>query len=200
MGRKSVAKIRSKSPEKQLSIIIELIEYFKKNRLSEASMDDIALYLNRSKATIYKYFSSKEQIVEALIDYKIKEIAGFVFILRNDKIEFFERYKLSYDLLALHISDISNELLIDLKNLYPDIFLKIENLIEVAVSELKEYYEKGMELGKFNNLNSSIIAQNDLIFFQMLTNPDFLIKEQLTLETAFSDFYKIRCYGLLKSE
>jgi len=198
MGRKSIAKKRSKSPAKQLSMVIELIEYFKKNRLSEASMDDIALYLNKSKATIYKYFSSKEQIVEALIDYKIKEIAGFVFILRNDKIDFFERYKMSYDLLSLNIADISNELLIDLKNLYPEIYSKIEKLIDVAVSELKDYYEVGMKAGYFNELNSSILAQNDLMFFQLLTNPEFLIKQEITMEKAFSDFYKIRCFGLLK--
>lgn len=198
MGRKPLAKSRMKSPEKQLSMIIDLVDFFKKNRLSEVNMDDVALYLNKSKATIYKYFRSKEQIVEALIDYKIKEIAGFVFILRNDKIEFFDRYRLSYNLLSEHISDISNELLTDLKNMYPDIYIKIEKLIEVAVQELKAYYEDGMQKGIFNELNSGLLAQNDLMFFQLLTNPDFLTSHNLTMEKAFADFYQIRCNGLLK--
>lgn len=179
-------------------MIIDLVDFFKKNRLSEVNMDDVALYLNKSKATIYKYFRSKEQIVEALIDYKIKEIAGFVFILRNDKIEFFDRYRLSYNLLSEHISDISNELLTDLKNMYPDIYIKIEKLIEVAVQELKAYYEDGMQKGIFNELNSGLLAQNDLMFFQLLTNPDFLTSHNLTMEKAFADFYQIRCNGLLK--
>jgi AcrR family transcriptional regulator len=198
MGRKPLAKSRMKSPEKQLSMIIDLVDFFKKNRLSEVNMDDVALYLNKSKATIYKYFRSKEQIVEALIDYKIREIAGFVFILRNDKIEFFDRYRLSYNLLSEHISDISNELLTDLKNMYPDIYIKIEKLIEVAVQELKAYYEDGMQKGIFNELNSGLLAQNDLMFFQLLTNPDFLTSHNLTMEKAFADFYQIRCNGLLK--
>lgn len=198
MGRKPLAKSRMKSPEKQFSMIIDLVDFFKKNRLSEVNMDDVALYLNKSKATIYKYFRSKEQIVEALIDYKIKEIAGFVFILRNDKIEFFDRYRLSYNLLSEHISDISNELLTDLKNMYPDIYIKIEKLIEVAVQELKAYYEDGMQKGIFNELNSGLLAQNDLMFFQLLTNPDFLTSHNLTMEKAFADFYQIRCNGLLK--
>jgi AcrR family transcriptional regulator len=198
MGRKPTTKSRLKRPDKQHEIVVQLTEFFKQNRLSESSMDDVALYLNKSKATIYKYFKSKEQIVEAIIDTKVKEIAGFVFILRNENIDFFKRYELSYDLLASHIADISNELLIDLKELYPEIYLKIENLIDLAVGELKSYYEEGMRKGIFNKLNSSILAQNDLMFFRLLTNPEFLVSNGITMEEAFADFYKIRCFGLLK--
>lgn len=199
MGRKPLTKKRLKRPEKQREIIEKLTDFFKKNRLSENNMDQVAAYLNKSKATIYKYFRSKEEMVDLLISHKIKNIAQFAFILRDEKIDFFERYKLSYELLSNNIADIPNELLIDIQELYPVIYKKIELLIETAANELKAYYEKGIDLGIFNKLNATILAQNDLMFFQLLTNPKFLIDNKLSMNQAFKDFYQIRCYGLLTS-
>jgi AcrR family transcriptional regulator len=198
MGRKPLAKSRLKRPDKQREIVLSLTEFFKVRRLSDTNMEDVAQYLNKSKATIYKYFRSKEQIVEAIIDTKINEISNFAIILRNEEIDFFKRYQMSYELLASHIADISNELLADLQTLYPSIYRKIEVLIDLAVRELRLYYEEGMNRGIFNRLNSGILAQNDLMFFQLLTNPEFLLNNQITMEQAFADFYKIRCFGLLR--
>lgn len=199
MGRKPLTKKRLKRPDKQREIIEKLTDFFKENRLSENNMDQVAAYLNKSKATIYKYFRSKEEMVDLLITHKIKSIAQFAFILRNDEVDFFERYNLSYELLSNNIADIPNELLIDIQELYPAIYQKIELLIETAAAELKAYYEKGIELGIFNKLNATILAQNDLMFFQLLTNPQFLIDNKLSMNQAFKDFYQIRCYGLLSS-
>lgn len=199
MGRKPLTKKRLKRPDKQIEIIEKLTDFFKENRLSENNMDQVAAYLNKSKATIYKYFRSKEEMVDLLITHKIKSIAQFAFILRDDKIDFFKRYQKSYELLSNNIADIPNELLIDIQDLYPSIYQKIELLIETAVSELKTYYEKGIELGIFNKLNVNILAQNDLMFFQLLTNPQFLINQGLSMDQAFKDFYQIRCLGLLSS-
>jgi AcrR family transcriptional regulator len=200
MGRKPLLKKRLKRPDKQKEIIEKLTDFFKENRLSENNMDQVAAFLNKSKATIYKYFRSKEQMVDLLISHKIKNIAQFAYILRDEKIEFFERYKLSYELLSNNIADIPNELLIDIQELYPAIYAKIELLIETAAAELKAYYEKGIALGIFNKLNAAILAQNDLMFFQLLSNPQFLIDNKLSMNQAFKDFYQIRCYGLLSSD
>lgn len=199
MGRKPLTKKRLKRPDKQIEIIEKLTDFFKENRLSENNMDQVAAYLNKSKATIYKYFRSKEEMVDLLITHKIKSIAQFAFILRDDKIDFFKRYQKSYQLLSNNIADIPNELLIDIQELYPAIYQKIELLIQTAVAELKAYYEKGIELGIFNKLNANILAQNDLMFFQLLTDPQFLIDQGLSMDQAFKDFYQIRCLGLLSS-
>lgn len=200
MGRNSIAKKRTENPKKRLEIINGLIEFFKKNSLSTSNMDDIALALNKSKATLYKYFKSKESMIEAIIDYKVDAISGFVVILNNEQIPFFKRYQKSFELLQEHISDIPNEFMKDLKDVFPDIFNKIEVLIELASSQLANYYEEGMRIGEFNKLNAKILSQNDFIFFRMLTDPDFLKQQNLSMQEAFKDFYDIRCFGLLANK
>ena len=197
MGRKALTKKRLLRPDKREAMMLQLVEFFKDNRLSENNMDDIASYLNRSKATIYKHFRSKEDIINAIIEMKITAISGFVVLLNDDSIDYFERYKKSFELLTEHIVDISTEFLSDLKTMYPPIYAKIEQLIELAVEQLSIYYKNGMKLGIFNQLNPKLLAYNDFLFFRSMTDPDFLSQHGLTMGEAFADFYDIRCKGLL---
>lgn len=197
MGRNSVEKDRKINPKKHLEIITGLIDFLQTNSLAASNMDDIALGLNKSKATLYKYFTSKEAMVDALVMYKVEEISKFVLILNNENIPFIDRYEQSFALLLSHIGVITNDFLQDLKEVFPEIYAKIELLIQLAAHELAKYYQKGMDLGLFNNLNAMLLSQNDFVFFRTLTDPDFLKANHLSMQQAFEDFYKIRCLGLL---
>lgn len=160
-------------------------------------MDDIAAGLNKSKATIYKYFKSKEELIEALITYKIEKISAFVHILHDSEIPFMSRLELSFNLLEEHIVDISNDFIDDLKSYFPRVYAKIELLIQLAVNELSKYYTEGMERGIFNQLNAKMLSQNDFVFFRTLTDPVYLKENNLTMSQAFNDFYQIRCLGII---
>lgn len=197
MGRNSVLKERKNNPVKRAEIVIGLIEFFRNHSLADSNMDEISVSVGKSKATLYKYFKSKEEMVEALIGYKVEKITGFVGILHNESLPFFDRYEQSFALLHEHIGDISNEFIDDLRNVFPEIYKQIELLIDLAVKELAEYYEVGMSKGIFNSLNAKMLSQMDLTFFQILTDPKYLRENNLTVGQAFQDFYAIRCMGLL---
>ena len=200
MGRNAIIKKRSANPKKKQGIIDGLVVFFRSNSLAESNMDQIAEGLNKSKATLYKYFKSKEEMVDAVIDYKVKMITGFVPILHNADIDYIERYSLSFDLLQTHIRDIGNDFLSDIKTMFPSIYQKVMLLVELAVHELSDYYTEGMKRGIFNRLNAKMLSQMDFIFFQTLTDPVYLKENDLTLSEAFRDFYDIRCQGLLRKE
>lgn len=197
MGRKAIKKERINNPKKELVIIQLLIAYLRTNSLSNSNMDDIAAGLNKSKATIYKYFKSKEELIEALITYKIEKISAFVHILHDSEIPFMSRLELSFNLLEEHIVDISNDFIDDLKSYFPRVYAKIELLIQLAVNELSKYYTEGMERGIFNQLNAKMLSQNDFVFFRTLTDPVYLKENNLTMSQAFNDFYQIRCLGII---
>ena len=197
MGRNSIVKERKQNPKKRLEIIDGLIVFFKSHSLAQSNMDEIAVGLKKSKATLYKYFKSKEEMGDALINHKIEKIVGFVPILVDDEIPFFDRYEQSFSLLHNHISDITIDFMDDLKTVYPLIYKNIELLIDLAVRELAAYYNEGMERGVFNVLNAKMLSQIDFILFQTLTDPIYLKANGLTVGEAFQDFYNIRCQGLL---
>ena len=197
MGRNAIKKERINNPKKELEIIELLITYLRTNSLSNSNMDEIAAGLNKSKATIYKYFKSKEELVDAVITYKIEKISAFVLILHNPNEPFLSRLEHSFNLLEEHIIDISNDFIDDLKNHFPTVYVKIESLIQLAVNELSKYYNEGMEKGVFNRLNAKMLSQNDFIFFRVLTDPTYLKENNLTMSQAFNDFYQIRCLGII---
>lgn len=197
MGRNSLKKERVKNPEKEAEIIQLLVVYLRSNSLANSNMDDIAAGLNKSKATIYKYFKSKEELIDALMTYKLGKISGFVFILQDNAIPFELRLEQSLKLLEEHIVDISNDFIEDLKNHFPPVYAKIELLIQLAVDELSKYYEEGMKKGIFNQLNAQMLSQIDFVFFRSLTDPDYLKENGLTMSQAFQDFYQIRCLGII---
>lgn len=198
MGRNSIKKPRLKNPKKKQEIIEGLIEFFKKQSLATSNMDEIAEGLNKSKATLYKYYSSKEKMVADLVSYKVAEISKFALILNNKEIPFTQRYEKSFILLQEHISDISNDFLEDLKTVFPTIYKYIEQLINTAVQLLTQYYEEGMQKGFFNKLNARMLSLNDLILFRSFSDPQFLKENNLTIQQAFQDYYEIRCKGLMK--
>lgn len=200
MGRNAIIKKRSANPKKKQAIIDGLVVFFRSNSLANSNMDQIAEGLNKSKATLYKYFKSKEEMVDAVIDFKVKMITGFVPILHNADIDYIERYSLSFDLLQTHIRDIGNDFLSDIQTMFPEVYQKVMLLVELAVHELAAYYMEGMKRGIFNRLNAKMLSQMDFIFFQTLTDPVYLKENNLTLSEAFHDFYDIRCHGLLIKE
>lgn len=197
MGRNSVKKPRLKNPKKKQEIIESLIAFFREHSLANSNMDEIAEGINKSKATLYKYYSSKEKMVADLITYKVSEISKFALILNNEEIPFTERYEKSFALLQKHIADITTEFLEDLKTVFPVIYQYIEQLINTAVEMLTQYYDEGMQRGLFNKLNARMLSLNDLIMFRQFSDPQFLKENNLNLQQAFQDYFDIRCEGLI---
>ena len=57
----------------KISILKSTIKVFNKKGL-KLTMDDVTDYMGISKKTIYKYFDSKEQIFEQIVDYIFDDI------------------------------------------------------------------------------------------------------------------------------
>ena len=64
MGRKPVDKERIDDPELKSAWIKQLSPIYLRNGLTRFTMDDIASKLSISKATLYKYYASREEILD----------------------------------------------------------------------------------------------------------------------------------------
>ena len=198
MGRKSLNKERKDNPKKKLEWIEILIPYFQKNGLKSITMDEVASVLNKSKATVYKYFKSKEEIIEFGLGNKLEHIQHFEEILKDENTPYLDRYFKSIEHLTLHISDISNLFLSDLKHLYPEIWKRVSAFIEYAISIIIDYYKEGINLNIFDNINPSLMAMSDRYFFASLSDPDFLISNNLSITEAFNQYFRMKFFGIVK--
>ncbi|MEM7160963.1 MAG: TetR/AcrR family transcriptional regulator [Bacteroidota bacterium] len=200
MGRRSIDKHRLFDQRKKENWSRKLLPHFKSNGLSGYSMDDLAKYLEISKATIYNHFKSKDEIVESVIQLKIKELKGFNDILHNDNLPFLVRYFKGIQYFTTCLTDFSNVFLSDLQRIYPQQWKLFSDFQKECILSIKAYYREGIRKGMFNAINLSLLAMSDEIFFQLLSVPEYLEELNITLDKAFEEYFKMKFNGLLKEQ
>ena len=78
MGRKSSTKQRQSSPEKEALWASQALSAFMENGIRAFNMDALAKELSVSKATLYKYFRSREEILTRGLAAFLEDLRGFV--------------------------------------------------------------------------------------------------------------------------
>jgi len=199
MGRKATDKQRKDNPGRKREWAGELAPFFQRRGIKDVTMDDVAHELGKSKATIYKYFRSQEEILDLSLNLTLEKIAGFIPILADTEKSYHDRYYQGVEHLSRHIANISSIFLRDVQDLFPLIWQKIRDFMEMATQILKEFYEAGIRDGVFHPIHTGILVLSDRFLFNAFTDPGFLEEHALTLQEAFSEYFKMKFYGLMKN-
>ena len=200
MGRKAINKERKPLNTKQQKWLGEVMPYFYKNGMRKPTMDDIAEHLNLSKATIYNYYSSKEDLIHDAMWLKLVELQKFRDLLFDDSVEFKERYYKGAQFFTKSLKGMSALYLEDLKNYFPKTWADIDLFREKSVENIKTYYQAGINKEIFRNFNVHMMAEADLFFFDMMIDAKFLRKNNITVKVAFDQYFKMKFDGVLAVE
>ncbi|MCB9185777.1 MAG: TetR/AcrR family transcriptional regulator [Flavobacteriales bacterium] len=198
MGRQSVEKTRIKDPKKRDAWVEQLLPYFIQNGIKATPIDEVVSILGKSKATVYKHFESHHEIVSLVIARKLNDLKHFVPILGDSSKAYQERYVLAVAYISKHLGDVSNVFLSDLKEIYPDLWNLINSFKLLALNELRTFYISGIQDGTFEDINPDLMVLSDELFFDALTNPEYLTSKGLNLKAAFESYFKMRFNGILK--
>jgi len=198
MGRNAVVKKRNTNPKKRDLYILKLTETFKIHGLKKFSMDSIAAELNVSKATLYHYFSSKDEMVEITLMRVIGQLSDFERISKDNSLTFETRFYRILELFSETMTDISNLFLADLQDEYPKLWKQVQVFIEYVTEVLTDFYDEGKKEGIFTDIHTSILVMSDRMFFNAISDIDFLSKNNITLRTAFDEYFRMKCFGFIK--
>lgn len=200
MGRQSIAKPRIKDPRKRAAWISLLSPHFLEKGIRAVSIDEVTQLLNKSKATVYKHFESHHEIVSLVIGLKLESLQHFAPILQDESKSYQDRYVLAVAYISKHLGDVSNAFLSDLKAIYPDLWELINSFKTLALNELKTFYVNGVVDKVFADLNPDLMVLSDELFFDALTNPEYLTSKGLNLQAAFESYFNMRFYGILRQK
>lgn len=198
MGRNAVLKTRNANPKKRDLYILKLTETFKKHGLKKFSMDSIAAELKVSKATLYHYFSSKDEMVEICLLNVLGQLGNFESITKDNSISFETRFYRILELFSGTFTDISNLFLADLQDEYPLLWKQVQTFIDYVTQILTDFYNDGKKAGIFSDIDTSILVVSDKMFFNAISDVDFLQKNNITLRTAFDEYFRMKCFGFIK--
>lgn len=197
MGRKSTKKVRKIDLDKQKEWAKHLFPFFQEHGLEGITIDQMAVWLKKSKSTLYEYFNSKEEIIQLSLLNKLEDMLPYKDILTNNALNYTDRYQQFMKFISIKVSDISNRFLLDLKAEYPETWKLIQFFLEELLKMLRKYYQGGIDKNEFKKIHIAILLQADKNFiFEILTNPAFLIENNLTLKELVEQYLVLRLGGL----
>lgn len=200
MGRKPLDKKRVGSSEAKDVWVKELANLYLQYGTDKFTMDTIAKKLGMSKATLYKYFASKDEMIAAVVQFKIKEIIAYEKLLADSNIDFSERF---FDIIknaSILLAEVSYKFLQDTRIKHPELFDKMNKFNDYALKAAELFYQQGIENGILNDINPKILALTDKMFIQAVSKPKFLSEHDITIQDAFDSYFIMKSKGIFKTK
>jgi AcrR family transcriptional regulator len=169
-------------------------------KFSQLKIDDIAKYMDISKVTLYKHFSSKDEIIQQVVEYSINYLQEVDTVVKDDSVSFIERFQITFLQSVISVIYVSDLFLHDLKEFYPHLFENLAAAQQNRNKNLQTFFESGMDQKIFNRMNPVLFMVQDDAVLRRIMEPLFSIQYDVTLKQAIIDFYKIKQYQLLKPE
>lgn len=178
--------------EKLLQILEKSRQLFYSYGVRSLSMDDISRHMGISKKTLYQYVSSKDDLVEKVMDY----------LLHHDKLMKCDEdpEKMNAIDILLHASQIVNNeiketnpvVVFDLQKYYPEVFAKfLEQKKQRIYTRIIENMQQGIAEGYYrNDLKIELVARLYVNNLVELHNADFIVNRELTFPEVFQVMFE----------
>ena len=125
-------------------IILKAIESYKSKGLA-FTLDEIAKDLHISKKTIYKYFSSKEELLNGIVEYGFNSIWENKKAILDEDIPYLDKLKKLLIALPLDFESIDFNDLEPLKVQYPSVFENIFRHLKSNWEPVFDFIKDGIE-------------------------------------------------------
>mgnify|MGYP005843578837 CR=1 FL=1 len=190
---------------KELSESLKILEfcenYFMKYGFHKTTMDEIAKELRISKKTIYKHFSTKDELIRAVFVRIRNDLGGRIeTIINSDGDAIIKLYKIS-DLFSKRVATISNKWLNDLQFYAPDIWQEVNDFrIKIMQKNMTLLVEQGKSEGLINNFPTNIIMGVLISSVQGVVNPEFVLHNNISIGKAGETVLEIVFSGILSKK
>jgi len=187
--------------EEKKILIKNITESFLAKGFYKTTMDEIAADLRISKKTIYKFFPTKEALLNLIIHGMVFTIRGeFKKILRQEKTSVEKMLLITNTFISL-AAKINYNVLLDIKKLGPQYWNTIEKLRAREINANFGFLiEQGQKEGYILPIPKEIILQVLLASIQSVVNPDFIVKNEFSIHQAGQMTINILFNGILTDE
>lgn len=162
--------------------------------------DDLAAELGISKATLYRVFRSKEEILRAVIRGILNEILSHVEgLIRDDSLGFVEKMVALLTYLGTRISRFQPVLIRDLQRSVPDIWKEIDDFRRDKIfKNFKVILEAGRREGFFReDVDIDLLLQMFVSLIQEFVNPAAILRSGRSPAATFESVIKVFFQGIL---
>lgn len=177
-----------------------LLPAIKHHGLSHLRIDDLARFMDISKATFYKYFSSKEEVIEEVVDLVVSYFEQATTLIGDESSSHLLRFQNAFAQSLLIASYLPDTFLLDLKQTLPLLWERIKQAQQERQQQLQQFYEQGIALGIFYPINPVLVVLQNELLLRNIMDPIFLMEHDLTLRALLYDYYELQKYQWLPPE
>ncbi len=187
--------------EQEEQILEESFNAMTRNGVRAFTVDSLSQNLGMSKKTIYKFFPTKEVLVEKSVElfFRLieKKLKGLLKTEPNPALQFVK----VMEFIMGHISKVSIEKLAELKSRFPNVWKKMETFrlarrddfyMILSEAQIQGYVRKDVDVQVVATLYMNIINST----FQ----PEFFLNNNLAPSNAIQHFLKMVTGGLFTEE
>ncbi len=172
----------------------------KHSGLSHLKIDDIVRFMGISKATFYKYFSSKEDVIEQGTELVASYFKQAATLISNESSSHLQRFQNAFTQSLVLAVSFPDTFLLDLKQTYPLLWERVKQAKQEWQQQLELFYQQGIALGIFHPVSRVLVVlQHDLLMHTIL-DPAFLMEHDVTLRRLLYDYYELLKYQCLPPE
>ena len=170
---------------------------FSKNGMRQFTVESLAANLGMSKKTIYKYFPTKEILIERVVGYFTGSIRKkFVAVVESEDNPI-NKFYLVMEFLRKKIGFIKMENFAEVKLRYPQIWDQIEEFRLDMVKHITTIFEEAQDKGYANpNLNMDVVAIIYINIINATFQPEFFLKNNLAPVDTVKTFVRMVTEGI----
>ena len=180
-------------------IIEKAAELFPRLGFSKVTVDELCDELGISKKTLYRHFTSKDAIADAVYKWNIGTVKSNLVGIMSERVDYLERlYKLC-EFISQFLSRMNKTAQQDLIKHRPDLWKRLELYRKQEIFPLfKSMLDEGIKLGIVRN-----DIQKDLVLLVLasavegILTPEILTTQSFSTEDAFRGIINIFFNGVL---
>lgn len=187
-----------KQHQMRINLANRLVTYVRKNGFQHLKIDEIAKIMDISRATLYKYFSTKEDIITFIVTGLVKYIRE---IIEDSELSqaYGPRFQHLFEQTILLKEYITDIFLRELESSYPENYERLKEAMKEREAQELAFYEEGMKNGVFNKIDGRLIVLQDEILRNVL-DVKYLMVNQLSVYQVLFEYYNLKKTQLLRPD
>lgn len=186
--------------EEKIRLTHQMFSLYAQYGFDGISMDEVSRRIKISKATLYKYFKSKEDIVRDMVDETIAHMDSLQFTTNYGIGGILESVSAIYFKSILIVAYSSSVFLSDLQNKFPDLYSNFIISVKSAQDRFSEFYDRAVQGGYFKQLPIHLVGEQFKNTLPVIINSGYLSKHNMELLDAIVEYYKLLLYQILNVE
>jgi AcrR family transcriptional regulator len=177
-----------------------ILPHLRKYGFSYLKIDEILKIMNISKATFYKYFSSKDDLIEQIVTSYTAHVINIDPLVHDETVSFEKRFDNIYEQSILSTLVMTDVFFNDLKQFQPSLLPLISSAQLNRCDHLQRFYQSGYKQNIFNPINPVIFFLQDDAVIRRIIDPLIVNHYNTSLKQQLLDFYLLKKYSLFKHD